>query len=58
MGVEPRQLKKTWFHRALQRAGIEGDSWRPGRGVDENRQVVEAVYSYYGGLFLENPYLL
>ncbi len=57
MGVEPHQLKETWFHRALQRAGIEGDSWRPGRGVDENRQVVEAVYSYYGGLFLEYPYL-
>jgi len=57
VGVEPHQLKETWFHRALQRAGIEGDSWRPGRGVDENRQVVEAVYSYYGGLFLEYPYL-
>ena len=58
MGVGLHELKKTWFHRALQHAGIEHESWRPGCGVDENRRVVEAVYSYYGGLFLEHPYLL
>src|SRR5215510_3310249 len=55
MGMEPHELKNTWLHRALQRAGIEHESWRPGRGVDENRRVVEAVYGYYGGLFLEHP---
>jgi hypothetical protein len=58
MGVGPNELKRTWFHRALLRAGIEHESWRPGRGVDENRRVVEAVYSYYGELFLAHPYLL
>jgi len=58
MGVGPRELKRTWFHRALLRAGIEHESWRPGLGVDENRRVVEAVYGYYGELFLAQPYLL
>jgi len=58
MGVGTHELKRTWFHRALMRAGIEHESWRPGRGVDENRRVVEAVYSYYGQLFLAHPYLL
>jgi len=55
--MEPDDLKKEWFDRALQRAGIAHDSWRPSRGVDETRRVVEAVYTYYGQLFLEHPYL-
>jgi len=58
VGVGAHELKRTWFHRALLRAGVEDESWRPGRGVDENRRVVEAVYSYYGQLFLAHPYLL
>lgn len=58
MSVGPDELKRTWLHRALMRAGIEHESWRPGRGVDENRRIVEAVYSYYGELFLAHPYLL
>ena len=58
MGMGPHELKNTWLHSALQRAGIDHESWRPGRGVDENRRVVESVYGYYGGLFLEHPYLL
>jgi len=58
MGVGPHELRRTWFHRALLRAGIDHENWRPGRGVDENRRVVEAVYGYYGELFLAHPYLL
>ena len=57
MGVEARELQETWFRRALDRAGIDRGSWRPGRGVEENRRTVEAVYGYYGRLFLEHPYL-
>ena len=57
MGVEARELHETWFRRALDRAGIDRGSWRPGRGVEENRRTVEAVYGYYGRLFLEHPYL-
>src|SRR5712691_4194202 len=55
--MEPHSLKKDWFDQALQRAGITHDHWRPHRGLDENRRVVEAVYTYYGQLFLEHPYL-
>jgi hypothetical protein len=57
MGVEARELHEAWFRRALDRAGIDRGSWRPGRGVEENRRTVEAVYGYYGRLFLEHPYL-
>jgi hypothetical protein len=57
VGVEAHELQEAWLNRALDSAGIERGSWRPGRGVDENRRTVEAVYSYYGRLFLEHPYL-
>jgi hypothetical protein len=57
MGVEARELHEAWFRRALDRAGIDRGSWRPGRGVEENRRTVEAVYGYYGRLFLDHPYL-
>src|SRR5205814_353128 len=42
---------------AFDSAGIERGSWLPGRGVEENRRTVEAVYGYYGRLFLGHPYL-
>ena len=57
MGVEARELHEAWFRQALDRAGIDRGSWRPGRGVEENRRTVEAVYGYYGRLFLDHPYL-
>jgi hypothetical protein len=57
VGVEARELLEIWFGRAPDRAGIERESWRPGRGVEENRRAVEAVYGYYGRLFTEHPYL-
>ncbi|HEY3648631.1 MAG TPA: hypothetical protein VGL33_11725 [Streptosporangiaceae bacterium] len=55
--MEARELQEAWFRRALDRAGIDRGSWRPGRGVEENRRTIEAVYGYYGRLFLEHPYL-
>jgi hypothetical protein len=57
VGVEAHELREAWLDRALDSAGIERGSWRPGRGVEENRRTVEAVYGYYGRLFLEHPYL-
>jgi hypothetical protein len=57
VGVEARELREAWFRRALDRAGIERRSWHPSRGVEENRRTVEAVYGYYGRLFIEHPYL-
>jgi hypothetical protein len=55
--MEPHDLKEALLNRALKRAGIERSSWRPARGVDENRRTVEAVYTYYGRLFLDHPHL-
>jgi hypothetical protein len=57
MGVEAHELQEAWLNRALDSAGIDRGNWRPGRGVDENRRTVEAVYGYYGRLFLDHPYL-
>ena len=57
MDVEARELRETWFRRALDSAGIQRGSWHPGRGVEENRRTIEAVYGYYGRLFIEHPYL-
>ena len=57
VGVEAHELQEAWLSRAFDSAGIERGSWRPGRGVEENRRTVEAVYAYYGRLFLEHPYL-
>jgi hypothetical protein len=57
VGVEAHELQEAWFARALDSAGIDRASWHPGRGVEENRRTVEAVYGYYGRLFIEHPYL-
>jgi hypothetical protein len=53
----PHELKEAWLSRALERAGIDRNRWDPQRGVDENRPTIEAVYDYYGRLFLEHPHL-
>jgi hypothetical protein len=55
--MEPHELKEALLNRALERAGIERATWRPDRGVEENRRTVEAVYTYYGRLFLDHPHL-
>ena len=55
--MEARELQDQWYTRALARAGIQRASWHPSRGVDENRRAAEAVYGYYGQLFLDHPYL-
>jgi hypothetical protein len=57
VGVEAHELQQAWLGRALDSAGIDRGSWRPGRGVEENRRTIEAVYGYYGRLFLDRPYL-
>ncbi len=55
--MQAQELSNAWFDRALQSAGIDRASWRPVRGVEENARTVEAVYGYYGRLFLQHPYL-
>jgi uncharacterized protein YukE len=46
-----------WRRIAYWRAGIDGDSWDPSAGLYANDETVQAVYRYYGSLFLENPEL-
>src|SRR5919198_918848 len=57
MSLEPHLLKEALLDRALKSAGIERDTWRPNRGFAANRRTVEAVYDYYGRLFLAHPHL-
>ena len=55
--MEAQELRNAWLDRALQSAGIDRARWRPVRGVEENARTIEAVYRYYGQLFLQHPYL-
>ena len=55
--MEAQELRNAWLDQALQSAGIDRASWRPVRGVEENARTIEAVYGYYGQLFLQHPYL-
>jgi hypothetical protein len=57
MDLSPHELKDHWLNRALARAGIDRRHWHPSAGVEQNRRSIEAVYDYYGRLFLEHPYL-
>jgi hypothetical protein len=55
--VDPHELKEFWLNSAIEEAGINRADWRPALGFDKNRSTAEAVYIYYGQLFLERPYL-
>ncbi|WP_328520501.1 hypothetical protein [Kribbella sp. NBC_00359] len=57
MSVEAHVVKEVWLDRALKSAGIDRETWRPARGFAANRRTVEAVYDYYGKLFLEHSHL-
>jgi hypothetical protein len=54
--VEAHVLKEALLNRALKSAGIDRDTWRPDLGFAANRRTVEAVYDYYGQLFLAYPH--
>jgi hypothetical protein len=56
LSVEAHVLKEVLLNRALKRAGIERDTWRPDLGFAANRRTIEAVYEYYGQLFLAHPH--
>jgi hypothetical protein len=55
--VEAHVVKEAWLDRALESAGIDRATWRPARGFAANRRTVEAVYDYYGKLFLAHSQL-
>jgi hypothetical protein len=44
-----------WRRIAYRRAGIDQGGWDPALGLLANDHNVQAVYGYYGGLWLENP---
>jgi hypothetical protein len=55
--VDPHELKEAWLGRAIANAGIDRATWHPARGFAKNRRTAEAVYTYYGRLFLAYPHL-
>lgn len=61
LGVPPRQyrelLQTYWVSVAAEKAGIDLSQWDPSRGAEGLRGIIEAVYTYYGNLFQDNPYM-
>lgn len=55
--MDPHELKEFWLNRAIASAGIDRANWHPARGFAKNRRTTEAVYIYYGRLFLAHPHL-
>jgi hypothetical protein len=60
-GVDPARYKalldQYWVATAAQQAGIDLNSWDPQAGVGPNQGNINAVYTYYGKLFLDHPEL-
>ncbi|MFC6568749.1 WXG100 family type VII secretion target [Actinoplanes utahensis] len=50
-------LDQFWEREALEGAGIDIDAWDPSKGTAANAAIIEQVYTYYGGLFLNHPEL-
>src|SRR5918996_4773457 len=48
---------EQWREIAYWRADIDPDEWRPEDGLLENDAIVQAVYRYYGDLYLDHPEL-
>lgn len=61
LGVPPREyadlLQLYWVSLAAQKAGIDLAAWQPSRGAHALSDTIQAVYTYYGNLFLDHPYL-
>lgn len=53
--MDPHDLKERWLDDAAAHAGIDRRTWDPTLGVGENTKTIEAVYTYYGSLFLSKP---
>jgi len=61
LGVPPAQyrnlLQMYWVSVAADKAGIDLAQWDPSRGAHDLSSIIEAVYTYYGKLFLDHPYM-
>lgn len=59
--VDPKQyrtlLDQYWVATAAQHAGIDLNEWDPAAGTEPNMVNIQAVYTYYGKLFLDHPEL-
>jgi hypothetical protein len=59
--VDPKRyralLDQYWVATAAQHAGINLDEWDPQAGTGPNMNTIQAVYTYYGKLFLDHPEL-
>jgi hypothetical protein len=59
--VDPKQYKtlldQLWVATAAQKAGIDLNEWDPNAGTGPNMGNIQAVYTYYGKLFLDHPEL-
>jgi uncharacterized protein YukE len=62
LGLPPAQyaplLKEYYLAKAFEKAGIDPATWDPSRGAEYNRDIIEKVYTYYGKLYLDNPYMM
>jgi hypothetical protein len=56
--MDPGKLEQKWVEAAMNAAAIDPAHWQPGRGVDHNRQTIQAVYGYYGDRFFAHHFLL
>jgi hypothetical protein len=61
MGVPPKEYKNLlqmyWVSVAAKKAGIDLSQWDPSKGADGLKDIIVKVYTYYGQLFLQNPYM-
>lgn len=48
-------LRQFWISCAAKNAGINLNAWDPQKGVQENRNNINRIYTYYGKLFLSDP---
>lgn len=50
-------LQRYWVAVAADKAGIDLSQWDPRRGAGELSDIIQAVYTYYGQLYLDHPHL-
>jgi len=46
-----------WTRVAAGEAGFDFGDWDPSAGASANREIIEDVYTYYGELYLDNPWM-
>ncbi len=61
MGVPPREfstlLQVYYVSVAADKAGIDLTQWDPNRGASALSDIIQRVYTYYGNLYLDHPWM-